>query len=271
MFKSVQNTSTRTQSTKSTKSTIKSSVGSSQVKTVKQVASTSKSNPLNTSSNHSLTKKSITSKIRSENALKSSDDSMVKKRKSREQVGHSEKRGQSTIYMPRSTASKLNIKSNEKIAHRVSKDKEKLRDSSAIDQTKPRMSSKERRKSRTLSPSEVRMLHSAIKRPDVEKEQKKVSDSQSHTQADSDEANYDYEDDFEVRREKRKETLNKETYMIILVFQDYESDFQECTDSDTSSINEKSDSSGSSTHLEPIELQIREKVLILYLFFRQDT
>lgn len=42
-------------------------------------------------------------------------------------------------------------------------------------------------------------------------------------------------------------------------FQDYESDFQECTDSDTPSISEKSDSSDS--HLEPIELQMRQKVL----------
>lgn len=201
--KSLQSTSTRTQSTRNT---IKSSVGSSQVKTVKQVSSTSnlKSSPLNASSSHSLTKKSTVSKIKSENAIKSSDDSTVKKRKSREQVGYSEKRGQSKIYMPQSTASKFNIKSNEKIAHRTSRDKEKSQDSSTPDQTKSRISSRERRKSRTLSPSEIRMLHSAISRPDVvEKvEQKKVSDNRSHTQAESDD--YDYEDDFEVRKKKEK-------------------------------------------------------------------
>lgn len=50
--------------------------------------------------------------------------------------------------------------------------------------------------------------------------------------------------------------------LLCVVFQDYESDFQECTDSDTPSISEKSDSSGSSSHLEPIELRIREKVLL---------
>jgi len=44
--------------------------------------------------------------------------------------------------------------------------------------------------------------------------------------------------------------------------QDYESDFQECTDSDTP-ISEKSESSGNTSHLEPIELRIREKVLLL--------
>ncbi|XP_071653960.1 cytoplasmic dynein 2 intermediate chain 1 [Temnothorax longispinosus] len=235
--KSTQNTSTRTQSTRSTS---KPSVSSSQVRTVKQVSSTSKSSPRITSSSHLITQKSTTSKTRSENALKSSDDSTVKKRKSREQqAGYSEKRGQSTIYVPRSTASKLNVKSNEKTVHRSSRDKEKSQDSPAPDRTKPRMSSRERRKSRTLSPSEVRMLHSAVRRPNVvEKvEQKKTSDSRSHTQADSNEADYDYEDDFE----------------------DYESDFQECTDSDTPSISEKSDSSGNNSHLEPIELKIREK------------
>lgn len=197
--KSLPKTSTKTQSIRNT---VKPSAGSSQVKTVKQVSSTSKSSPLNVSSSHSLTKKSTTSKIRSEDALKSSDDSTVKKRKSREQVGNSEKRGQSTIYMPKSTTSKLNINSNEKIAHRTTRVKEKSQDSPAPDRSKPRMSSRERRKSRTLSPSEIRMLHSAVRRPNVV-EQKRVSDS-SHTQAD--EADYDYEDDFEVRK-RRKEIL----------------------------------------------------------------
>ncbi|XP_011156708.1 cytoplasmic dynein 2 intermediate chain 1 isoform X2 [Solenopsis invicta] len=232
--KSLQNISTRTHSTRNI---IKPSVGSSQVKTVKQVSSTSKSS-LNASSSHSLTKSTISKRL--ENAIKSSDDSTVKKRKSREQVGYSEKRGQSTIYVPQSTTSKRNTKSNEKIAHRSSKDKEKLQDYPAPDRNKPRISSSERRKSRTLSPSEIRMLHSAVKKPDIAEktEQKKniVTNSRTDTQADLDETNYDYEDDFE----------------------DYESDFQECTDSDTP-ISEKSDSSGSSSHLEPIELHAREK------------
>ncbi|XP_018392135.1 PREDICTED: WD repeat-containing protein 60 [Cyphomyrmex costatus] len=235
--KSLQNSLTRTQSIRNT---MKPSTGSSQVKTVKQVSSTSKSSPVNTSSSHSLMKKTTTSKIRPENVTKSSHDNTVKKRKSREEVGYSEKRGQSRIYLPRSTVDKLNIKSNEKIAIRTSRDKEKSQDFSASNQTKLQMSSRDRRKSRTLSPSEIRMLHSAVRRPDViEKEQKKnvLTDSCSDIQADSNEADYNYEDDFE----------------------DYESDFQECTDSDTPSISEKSDSTGSSSHLEPIELRLREK------------
>lgn len=48
--------------------------------------------------------------------------------------------------------------------------------------------------------------------------------------------------------------------IILFSLQDYESDFQECTDSDSPSISEKSDSSNSH-NLEPIELQMREKVL----------
>lgn len=47
-----------------------------------------------------------------------------------------------------------------------------------------------------------------------------------------------------------------------MVFQDYESDFQECTDSETSPISERSDSSDNDSHLEPIELQMRQKVPI---------
>nr|XP_012223015.1 PREDICTED: LOW QUALITY PROTEIN: WD repeat-containing protein 60 [Linepithema humile] len=227
-----------TSRTHSTRSTSKQSSGSSQLKTTKQslTSSTSKSNPIKALSSQSITKKSTSSKTRSENVVKSSDDSTVKKRKSREQAEYSEKRGSSTIYMPKSTTSKLNVKSNEKTAHRTSRDG-KLQDSSIPDRTKPRMPSRERRKSRTLSPSEIRMLHSAIKRPNIEKMEQKKNDTRSNVQMDSDEEIYDYEDDFE----------------------DYESDFQECTDSEFSVISEKSDSSGSNSHLEPIELRSREK------------
>lgn len=50
-----------------------------------------------------------------------------------------------------------------------------------------------------------------------------------------------------------------------MTFQDYESDFQECTDSETSLISERSDTSGGDPHLEPIELQMQAKVLIVRL------
>lgn len=202
-----------TNRTQSIRNTNKLSTGSSQIKTVKQSSSSStlKSSLHNASSSH-LLKKSTNSKTRSENAIKSSDDSTVKKRKSREQTGYLEKRGLSTVYMPKPIASKL--KSNEKTMYRTSRDKEKLRDSS--DQVKPRLSSKERRQSRTLSPSEIRMLHSALKRPEkAEKiEQKKniTTDAPDYSdaQADLDQADYDYEDDFEVKKYMRKVYKKKE-------------------------------------------------------------
>ncbi|XP_020278948.1 WD repeat-containing protein 60 isoform X2 [Pseudomyrmex gracilis] len=237
----------------STRTTSKQSAGSSQFKTDKQSLSTTKSGLIKASSStsrsslvkapsgNSVTKTSTSSKARSENVAKSSDDSVVKKRKSREQPGYSEKRGLSTIYIPKSTANKLSVKSNEKTVQRISRSKEKLQDSSVANQSKWRMPSRERRKSRTLSPSEIKMLHSAIKRPDamnkVTQKKNVATDKRSdNAQSDSDKE-YDYEDDFE----------------------DYESDFQECTDSETSAISEKTDSGGSSPHLEPIELYSREK------------
>lgn len=151
--------------------------------------------------------------MRSENAIKSSDDSTVKKRKSKEQAGYSEKRGHSTVYMPKPIASKLNVKSNNKAVHQTSRDKEKLQDSSVSGQAKPQLSSRERRKSRTLSPSEIRMLHSAVKRPEkmerIEQKENITTDASDYpdTQADSDQADYDYEDDFEVKKCKKKKEL----------------------------------------------------------------
>lgn len=195
-----------TSRTHSIRSTSKQSSGSSQLKTKQSLtSSTSKSNPVKAFSSQSIIK-STSSKTRSEN-VKLSDDSTVKKRKSREQAGYSEKRGTSTIYMPKSTTSKLNTKSNEKTVHRTSRDKEKLQDSSTLDRTKPRMPSRERRKSRTLSPSEIKMLHNAIKRPSVEKIEQKKNDIRSDVQTNSDEETYDYEDDFEVRKYKKNREL----------------------------------------------------------------
>lgn len=276
--------------------------GSSQLKSIKQnhASSMSKSSSIKGSSSHS-TIKSTSSRTRSENvAVKSNDDSTMKRRKSREQAGYSEKRGVSTVYMPKSTASKLNIKSSEKTAapRATRGDSEKSRDAAVADRTKSRMPSRERRKSRTLSPSEIRMLHSAAKRPDaaekVERQRKGIAGDKTNgrnAQADSDEADYDYEDDFEVKLYPLLISIiiiifvllflfihylfiiptNCVYYYVVIftklyilsctIFQDYESDFQECTDSETSPISEKSDSSGSNSHLEPIELQTREKVL----------
>jgi len=184
----------------SNKNTNKQSIGSVQAKNTKQSLA-SKSNSINASSSHVI-KKSINSKTKSESITKLDDDSMIKKRKSREQVGHLEEKALSTIYqMPKSNASKL--KANEKIVHRMSNDKEK-QDFSIPNRTKPRVSSRERRKSRTLSPSEIKMLHNAMNKPDITEtiEQKKNVPRNDHqnAQADLNDADYDYEDDFEVEK-----------------------------------------------------------------------
>lgn len=193
----------RTQSTKSNKQL----VGSSQPKIVKQNLSslTSRSSLVKASSSSHSTKANTNSKMRTEKlATKSNDDSTVKKRKSRE-AGYSEKRGLSTIYVPKSTTSKVNIIPNEKTS-RTKKDKGK--DASASNQAKPRIPSRERRKSRTLSPSEIKMLHSAIRRPGnagIERNRDTMRGKEScpNVQVDSEEADYEYEDDFEVKKETR--------------------------------------------------------------------
>lgn len=207
--------SSSTSRTPSIRSTNKQSVGSVQTRTTKQ-SSASKSNSINASSSH-VTNKSTSSKMKSESVTKLNDDSMVKKRKSRESVGHSEKRGLSTMYIPKSTAGKL--KPNEKTAHRTSRDKEKLQDSSVRNQSKPRISSRERRKSRTLSPSEVKMLHSASKRPEKVGQNSSTSNHRQAAQMDSDNTNYDYEDDFEVKKAKSLSAdLSKSIYEIAIAF-----------------------------------------------------
>lgn len=149
---------------------------------------------MNASSNH-VTRKSTSSKVKSESVTKLNDD-IVKKRKSREPA-YSEKRGLSTMYVPKSNASTLNINRNEKAVHRTSRDKEKLQDTFVPNSSKPRISSRERRKSRTLSPSEIKMLHSATRRSDERS-------NHEDAQADFDDADYDYEDDFEVKKRNQR-------------------------------------------------------------------
>lgn len=110
-----------------------------------------------------------------------------------------EKRGVSTIFMPskKSSTSKFSNKKDVK------------------PKSKERVPSRERKKSRTLSPSEVKMLNRNLNK-DVAAQ----------------EPEYEYEDDFE----------------------DYESDFQECTDSEASQVSDESESASIDPE-EPVELQ----------------
>ncbi|XP_058797545.1 cytoplasmic dynein 2 intermediate chain 1 isoform X2 [Phymastichus coffea] len=98
-----------------------------------------------------------------------------KSTKDKVQAQYSEKRGESTLYVPKSTASKLNSKpSTDKDSTR--KSTEKIKNSKTVeiavkskssDKPLPRKASRERRKSRTLSPSEVKVLHSTKQRGTV--------------------------------------------------------------------------------------------------------
>ncbi|XP_074107859.1 cytoplasmic dynein 2 intermediate chain 1 [Cotesia typhae] len=110
-----------------------------------------------------------------------------------------EKRGVSTIFMPSKKSSTFKF-SNKKDVKPKSKE---------------RVPSRERKKSRTLSPSEVKMLNRNLNK-DVAAQ----------------EPDYEYEDDFE----------------------DYESDFQECTDSEASQVSDESESASINPE-EPVELQ----------------
>ncbi|XP_050593716.1 cytoplasmic dynein 2 intermediate chain 1 [Bombus affinis] len=218
-----------TQNLQTSKNSTKHPIKSSKSVPVKEsFSSTSKSN-INKSR---ISSKSIlTTKTQTE-LMKKSDINAVKSSKSssgRIQSNYSEKRGQSTIFIPQSLTTKLNAKLSNKSTSSVSKNGEEVKTySSETTESKPR--SRQRRLSRTLSPSEVKMLHSANNRSDpVQKTDQKKKEKIEILQTDNE---YDYEDDFE----------------------DYESDFQECTDSETSEVSEETSINHISVPLDPIEL-----------------
>ncbi|XP_012260238.2 cytoplasmic dynein 2 intermediate chain 1 isoform X1 [Athalia rosae] len=157
-------------------------------------------------------------------------------------VRYSEKRGTSSIYLPESTRSSNIVTS--KTSGQVIKSKSNslsTRDREKPAQTHnksqsakdvPRRSSRERKKSRTLSPSEVKILHSVMKTANMINNSKNGKDNSTANDAAHD---YDYEDDFE----------------------ECDSDSHEFTDSEVSQVSEEQKSSDS-PEPEPIEMQ-REK------------
>ncbi|XP_015118894.1 WD repeat-containing protein 60 isoform X2 [Diachasma alloeum] len=136
----------------------------------------------------------------------------------KKQSSDPEKRGVSSIYMPRKSSTRPPPEGK-----KPSQDP-KTRDS----HTRQRLPSKERRKSRTLSPSEVKVLNKKYLKPESSPE-------------------YEYEDDFE----------------------DYESDFQECTETDGSEVSDESHRS-EEPDLEPVELKSKEPVKSLKLKESRD-
>lgn len=109
----------------------------------------------------------------------------------------SEKRGLSTIYVPESNASKLKSLSTKQPSDTKILQSKKSHDKNDIivDNKRKRPSSRERRRSRTLSPSEVRVLHSKAAIQNQNEKQSKNIEGAAKPDSDED---FDYEDDFEV-------------------------------------------------------------------------
>ncbi|KAG7200603.1 hypothetical protein KM043_001161 [Ampulex compressa] len=206
--------------------------------------STSKSD-----SQHRLRTTNATSRMKIDRSSKSSINSLESSRSKeklerkdkvqRKEARETEKRGTSVIYMPRPSRT---VGKTEK-SRAETKEGERSKVSVKTQGSRSQPLARERKLSRTLSPSEVKMLHSAGRKSSsstnlVDKRALKDSKETQKSKEKRQEDDYDYEDDFE----------------------DYESDFQECTDTDGSQISEesRSDDSGS-VKMEPIELRTAEQ------------
>lgn len=180
-----------THNLQSNKSSTKQSIKSAKIIPVKESLSlTSKLNVNSPRPSKSIltSKTSIDSTKKINNNIKSSKSST-----GRIKSNYSEKRGLSTIYVPQSFSSKLNVKLLDKSPSSTSKDKEQIKThTSTPEVTESKLKSRERKLSRTLSPSEIKMLHSAKNRSDSLQKM----DQNKEEQADYE---YDYEDDFEVK------------------------------------------------------------------------
>lgn len=174
------------------KSSTKQSIKSAKIIPVKEsLSSTSKLNV-----NSPRPSKSILTSKTSIDSTKKINNITIKSSKSstgRIKSNYSEKRGLSTIYVPQSFSSKLNVKLLDKSPSSTSKDKEQIKaHTSTSEATESKLKSRERKLSRTLSPSEIKMLHFAKNRSDSLQKM----DQNKEEQADYE---YDYEDDFEVK------------------------------------------------------------------------
>lgn len=185
-----------TQNIQSSKSNARESTRTSQSKPVRE--SSSSTSKLNIAASKATVKSILTSKMPSDTMKKLSSSNAIKSSKStgRIQSGYSEKRGISTIYVPQSITSKLNAKPNNKQIASTPKNEEKSNTNLSTSNKSDLKNSKQRRLSRTLSPSEIKMLHSATTRSNsaqrIEQDRKYQPEKK---QIDNE---YDYEDDFEV-------------------------------------------------------------------------
>ena len=202
-----------------------------------------------------------------------------------EKRSDSEKRGISSIYMPKTSSSRIaksletteSSKRTEATSSRTKISTVKASTKTKEGPVKPakevavkaesqyarkqRLPSRERRKSRTLSPSEVKVLRSAQSAALSNSSKAAIPNAskvvdETTVKSDLDDEEYVYEDDFEVSpgtHRKRKGLLN-----IVNYLQDYESDFEECTESNVSEVSELSNKSEDIP--EPIEMRTEKQV-----------
>ena len=187
-LRSMQNVqSSKTATKQSARSSQNTSVRESSISASKSSASISRA-----SSRSMLTSRTVsdTARMLNNSATRSS------KSTGKIQSSYSEKRGISTVYIPQTTTGKLNVKSARKSTSSVLRNEEKTRESSRTE-NESKLKSRQRKLSRTLSPSEVKMLHSAAYRSSSAKRVDQSNRNPAErTQTNDD---YDYEDDFEVK------------------------------------------------------------------------
>lgn len=188
--KSMQNVQSNKNATKQlARSSQNTSVRESSISASKSSVSIAKA-----SSKSMLTSKTVsdTARMLNNNATRSS------KSTGKMQSGYSEKRGISTVYIPQSTTGKFNAKSASKSTSSVLRNEEKTTGSSRTgNESRPK--SRQRKLSRTLSPSEVKMLHSTTYRSSSAHRVDQSNRNRVERTQTNDE--YDYEDDFEVKRD----------------------------------------------------------------------
>ena len=126
--------------------------------------------------------------------------SQVEKSKFKEKIKTSslDKRGSSTIFEPKSNDSKLESLSTKQSTETRNLETKKRADKNNEFEESEREKlhiSRERRRSRTLSPSEIRVLHSAVGIKSKVEDNSKVIREPDKLESDED---YEYEHDFEV-------------------------------------------------------------------------
>jgi hypothetical protein len=152
--------------------------------------------PWNTSD---TTKRPILSRKKTENTTKPSIIEVTNKiirnsNKDKIESQYNEKRGISSIYIPKDVVSQLSYKNKLSETKRT---KDKPTSSKNVEKPMPRYSSRERQRSRTLSPCEIKVLQDKSNKINLENFKKEETKEALPIENDPD-TTCNYEDDFEV-------------------------------------------------------------------------